>query len=477
MCLLVLSFCSFQFNLFKVTSQVQFDTFQLDSDALILDGIVHQRLVSGSSSLGHFRRAVADTQAFLNDRAKMDRGQEERPFQPYLSQFGLQYHIFGFLYLKCHLSIQQLEAVASLLMSVIVMAYFIALRHIVPTIAALGFCLTIALSPWTVYFARNLFWVEGTWFLPCLVSLFFGNRRPTIANHIVLSALLFLATFIKFLCGYDFITTVCLAALVPLVFYYTRNSYGARMAARQLGFACMAMFLAFVCAIGFHLSFINSYASSSNDAAKVIGSAKRMDTNGNGLAVIFQIAEKRLYSRDPDKTAYNVCNNASGDGTVDPACVNVYAESLKSNDLLVVAHYFAFPHLVPWVDLISVKESNQSVLWNVLSSIRKKRFSEAFHYAGQVHGSTLFSKIMFITLNVFVARALYRRKKLSDLLWLGIAFASPISWYVIAKGYSQIHTYLCYVLWYLPYIPVAITLLLCEHFPREQTQSDFVPDE
>jgi len=462
-CLLVLSFLSFQFNLFRVTTQERFDTFQVDSEALVLDGIVHHRLISGGSSLGHYRRVLPDTQAFLNDRTRMDRAQDERLFLPYLSQFGLQYHIFDYLYSKCHLSVQQLEAVASLLMSLIVMAYFMALRRIVPIMAAIGFCLTIALSPWTVYFARNLFWVEATWFLPCLVTLFFGNRRPTLTNHFVLASLLFFATLIKFLCGYDFITTVCLAALVPLVFYLSSNSSGVKEIARQLGFACMAMFLAFVCAIGLHMAFLSNLASSTNDTAKILGSAKSTGIESGGLNVILKTAEKRLYSKDPHKIALDVCRDASGDGTTDPACVSIYENSLKSNVFQVVAQYFVFPHMVPWVDVLRVDDSTNSVFTNVLSSVRKKHFSEALVFARQFHGSTLFSKIMFLVLNVLVAYALYRRKRLSDLWWLGIAFAAPISWYVAAKGYSQIHTHLCYVLWYLPYIPLAITLLLCEY--------------
>lgn len=462
-CLLVLSFLSFQFNLFRVTSQERFDTFQLDSEGLILDGIVHHRLVSSASSLGHFRRAVPDTQAFLNDREHMDRVQDARPFLPYLSQFGLQYHVFDFLHSKCHLSVQQLEAVASLLMSLIVVGYFIALRRIVPTMAALGFCLAIALSPWTVYFARNLFWVEATWFLPCLVTLFLGNRRLTSANQLVLALLLFIATLIKFLCGYDFITTVCLAALVPLAYYHAKYSSGVKVVVRQLGFASLAMFLAFACAIGLHLAFLNGLASSPNDAASVSGAAKSTDIDNGGLALILRTAEKRLYSRDPDKTANEVCRDASGDGTIDPACVSLYEKSLKSNVLPVVARYFVFPHMVPWVDIFDVQESNKTVLRSVLSSVKGKRFTEALYFTAQFHGSTLLSKIMFLTLNVLVAYALYRRKRLSDLLWLGIAFAAPLSWYVVAKGYSEIHTHLCYVLWYLPYIPVAITLLLCEY--------------
>jgi hypothetical protein len=223
------------------------------------------------------------------------------------------------------------------------------------------------------------------------------------------------------------------------------------------------MFLAFTCAIGLHLAFLNSLASSTNDTPKVIGTVKNTGIDSGGLAVILQTAEKRLYSSDPDKTAHDVCRDASGDGTIDPKCIRVYAESLKSNVLLVVAQYFVFPHLVPWVDIAKVDEVKNSVLKNVFSSIKRKRFLEALHYATQFHGSSLFSKIMFLVLNVLVACALYRRKKLSDLLWIGMAFAAPISWYVAAKGYSQIHTHLCYVLWYLPYIPLAVTLLLYEY--------------
>jgi len=479
LCLLIVSFLSFQFNLFRVTSQENFKTFQVDSEALILDGIVHHRLIHRESGLGLYRRPFApghsdvDDSVYLSDRAQMDRSQETREFVPYRSQFGLQYYFYNYLYTTCHFSVQQLEAVTSLLMSFIVAAFFIALRRIVPNSAALGFCLTIALCPWTVWFARNLFWVEATWFLPCLVSLLLGNRRPTTSNQFTLTSLLFLATLIKFLCGYDFLTTICLAGLAPLAYYEARNGASMRKTVRQLGTASLAMFLAFICAIGLHVALLNSQEIPSPGSLQV-SSTNSASVNKGGITEILKAAEKRTYSKDPDKVAREACQTGSGVLSSYPECVTAFKKSLQSNGFQVVGRYFIARHMVPWLSPGKVDDSESTVAKSAISNAKAGHFPEALRLARTLRGSTFvfllsnaISAAMFLALNILVACVLYIRKRRSDLALLGIAFVSPISWYVAAKGYAQIHTHLCYVLWYLPYVPAAVALLLCE-FSRQR---------
>ena len=467
-CLLAISFLSFQFNLFRVTSQDRFRGFEVYSDALVLDGIVHHRFVP-YSGLGLYHRGTSDSRAFLDDQAHIGELQDNRKFEPYHSQFGLQYFVFDFLYTTCGFSVKQLEATASFFMALIVAGYFWALRKTIPAVPALGFCLALALSPWVVCFARNLFWVEATWFLPCLVSLFLGNRRATTANHIALASLLFLCTLLKCLCGYDFITTVCLAAVVPLAYFHAKKSSRVRELVWQLAVAGSAMFLAFVCAMGLHLALLSYHASllpDTSNASRAANSSSRQ----SGIAVILLAGEKRFYSKDPDKTAREACADGVGAMSSYDECVSAYKQSLQSNVFKVVARYFLAPEMVPWMSGVVIDESDKVALKTALLDIGARRFPDALRVIGKLHLFFLLylsyraaSPVLFLTLIGLVGRMIYLRKNRLDLAWAGIAFVSPISWYVAAKGYSQIHTHLCYVLWYLPFVPASIALLLSEY--------------
>jgi hypothetical protein len=239
------------------------------------------------------------------------------------------------------------------------------------------------------------------------------------------------------------------------------------------------MFLAFVCAIGLHAALLNNRSVTSAGTMKV-GSAKSAVSDGCGFTVILRAAEKRLYSKDPDMTAREACLEGEAGGVIDPECVSKIRQSLQSNVFLVVARYLVVPDFVPWVSSISlsrVDESDKPGL-KVFLAAKPRHFSEALRLVRTLHGPTLLfilsytiSAFAFLAFNVLVAHVLYRRKKLSDVLWLGIALASPISWYVMAKGHSYIHTHMCYVLWYLPYVPVAVTLLLCEYSTHQKDKN------
>jgi hypothetical protein len=466
--LLVISFLSFQINLFRVMPQSRFEAFELVSDALVLDGIVHHRFAP-YNGMGMYERPSPDPSSLLDEQLHIDTLQDNRAFYPYRSQFGLQYYAFNFLHTGCGLSVWQLEATASFLMALIVAGYFVALRRVLPTPAAVGFCLTLALSPWVVCFARNLFWVEASWFLPCLVSLLIGDRRPTRANCFSLASFLFLVTLIKCLCGYDFISTVCLSAIVPLVYYQSKSRFSTREIVRQLAVAGGAMFFAFAFAMGLHITLLSHRVAPMPNTANR-GPVESANTDTSGLGVIVQAFEKRFYSKDPDKTSREVCAMGPPENYDD--CVMVYKRSLQSSVFRVVARYLVATDMVPWVSGNGLNASDKSILTSSFLSIKAKHLSEAFRRMESLHESGFASLIrycvspaLFLVLIALVGRVIYLRKARWELAWVGVAFIAPISWYAAAKGYSQIHTHLCLVLWYLPFVPASIALLLSEYWP------------
>lgn len=86
-----------------------------------------------------------------------------------------------------------------------------------------------------------------------------------------------------------------------------------------------------------------------------------------------------------------------------------------------------------------------------------------------IESQWVFPILLFGSFAVVVANQLKKRKvwTINFILWL-TAFFSSISWSILMKDHSVIHTHLNFVLWYLFFIPVA-TYLIFEFFLYEES--------
>ncbi|MFZ2727732.1 MAG: hypothetical protein WAX77_15885, partial [Methylococcaceae bacterium] len=163
----LLAFLSYQYNIFRVTSDVLFLTHQLNSEQLVLDGILHSLNNHEPLKLGYYvRPTVNNSQQSLLSHALYQAKNAQGVFQDYKSQFGLQLRLFNFVATKIYWDVDFLQAISSLLMSIVVALFFIIIRREFSLIQAIIFCGVLIFSPWVVIFARNLYWLQATWFLP-----------------------------------------------------------------------------------------------------------------------------------------------------------------------------------------------------------------------------------------------------------------------------------------------------------------------
>lgn len=133
----------------------------------------------------------------------------------YPSQFGLQGRVFRSVakYMDYNTSIQYLKLLCSIgTAGVFCLICFLLYRKYNGLLAGC-FYITFLLSPWIVNFARNLYWVEFTWFLPIAVGLLcaikIDSKRWRFLSYIVGWA----AIFIKCLCGYEYLTAIMLGMI------------------------------------------------------------------------------------------------------------------------------------------------------------------------------------------------------------------------------------------------------------------------
>lgn len=136
-------------------------------------------------------------------------------FDPYVSQVGLQgkviYGISGMFRSK---SIEVLHFINCALLSVVLCGIVGCLKKKYGLGMAACWYVVFAVSPFVVNFARNLYWVEYTGFIPMWIGLILcadSHKRWLCA------AAAFISVFIKYLCGYEYITTIMMSSILFLL--------------------------------------------------------------------------------------------------------------------------------------------------------------------------------------------------------------------------------------------------------------------
>lgn len=184
-------------------TNLAFTDFQLDSENLV-------------TAVIQADRAGAQVDAVQYGLGYYDASTKD--FSPYLSQYGLQGKVFRYAarIFAPGDPVPALHFLCSLFTAMTFMALVILLRRRYNTLFAGCFYVTFWLSPWVVNFARNLYWVEFTWFLPMLVGLICAIKIDSKKYRIISYVAAFVTIAIKSLCGYEYITTVMMGMLLFL---------------------------------------------------------------------------------------------------------------------------------------------------------------------------------------------------------------------------------------------------------------------
>ncbi len=458
----VVATCSFFGNYFYAAPSSWFIQHQLDSEQLVLDGILHSSKANSRQPvvLGRYTRPEIQNQ-YLDAHRLFSSGNRDGDFKTYNSQYGLQVKVFAFLFSK-GFSISALQLlVASCMAFCLSSAYLLLRANRFSGIASTAFALSLALGPWVIVFARNLYWVEFTWFAPSLVSALSAtlfsrlttNRGQTIA-YLVLIPVLFCVVLARLLCGYEYITVIYLACLLAFVSVSRLGCICQSLIIKRGLIITLVFLLAFGAAIAMHASQL-----------KALGEP--------GLQTIWETASKRTSSTTPAAIVEKVCNNISDPKRL-KTCRTGYAKSLTSNPIGVAAKYLFVPSFLPWVgadpNSFSLSDPQRSSLLqirddfksanvqkaveriatlppNLISLLIKRLFQDALH--------RVFAFPAFVAIIFFATR---RDSAVS--LALGGFFVGSASWFFAAKGHSYLHYHINYVLWYLLFVPVAVLLVV-----------------
>lgn len=464
-----ISTLSFFGNYFNAANSDWFREHQLDSEQLVLDGILHYKERAGDAPiiLGRYSRpSIPGQHSYAH--SLFEDGNRDGVFGEYHSQYGLQVKVLGFLSSR-GFSLWTLQfLVASGMGLCMSAAYLILRKNKFSGLCSASFPICLALSPWVIVFARNLYWVEFTWFLPSLITSLYAttlSKDVRSSNSITFSAwafslALFLAVLLKLLCGYEYITVIYFASIFSFVGLALRKRCRARPILRVCTAITLVFLFAFGSSIGIH--------------------ARQLESFGKpGLETIMLTASKRAASSNPDSMFGQLCDQTENSDSAEDCKANYissYAESLSSNPLSVAFRYLLVPSFAPWmhhdIDPAKFTEPEKKTLRNAIKALRALQIRSATEQVGSLSQHTfqkLIHRLRLVALDkisrlgflVFLAVVIlvFWADRTTLIYLLGL-FAGSASWYFAAKGHSYIHYHMNYVLWYLIFIPTCVLLLV-----------------
>jgi hypothetical protein len=224
----------------------QYNDFQRDSE----------RLLAGSAA-----RAAADGSGvwglggFMNAH---EGGWDTPDPSPYYSQFGLHYKVYTWVsgFFPQHPShvYVAFRLLAALLTGAVLAWAVNSVRRDHGPVAALVMLLLLAGSSPLIAFAAKVYWLECLLILPFAYSLarYESMRRQGRLGR--LYATVGLLILVKSLCGYEYLSSILLSAMVPLLYHELAAGSGPRLILRRMAFT----FAAGVC--GFAVAYATTYA-------------------------------------------------------------------------------------------------------------------------------------------------------------------------------------------------------------------------
>lgn len=363
------------------------DRFQRDSEALAMGPILAEVLdVDVEAEKENYGLGGLISKDYPKDnpwqmmKKENTKGYE---YRHYVSQVGFQ----GIVYAWAAGIIHRLGAYklfrygCCFLMAVIVILITIQLNKRYGMYLASIFFLSCALSQWIINFARNLYWVEFTWFIPMFLGLLCLNYE---SKRKYIYPLFGVALFIKCLCGYEYISTIMWAGIMFFIAEALTDKKKTKDYIKAI----------FIIGIFSVIGFLAAYIIHANIFGKgdIVEGLKQMQV---------YLVEKRTFG--------NAAN-----------FMDRYSESLNASILDVINKYF-----------YSTDAGKVNLRWLLLG----------------------------------IAGLIYQRKFLKDKNNFDIAlffttFIGPVSWIVLGKSHSYIHTHMNFVLFYMGWIQVSIYIVV-----------------
>ncbi len=265
----------------------------------------------------------------------------------------------------------------------------------------------ISFSPWVLLFAPNFYWNLWVFYLAFLVmTVTFAKGYPSpwwvfgIMHGLVFVKILFN--------GFEYITTAIIMSSVPIVYYSLLDRWQLRNFVIQMGAAISGA----------------TAAIASGLATLTLQITLNTGNYRDGLAHWVDAFGRRA-TGNPDEYS------------------GIYAESLRASTFSVVWEYLNGPALV----FVNARFSP------IIPS------NNAISYLSILILVMIISTILIYWLCVSGKRTEIHRKTIALLVTTWYSLLAPLSWLIIFKAHSYIHTFMNYIVWQMPFMFFGIALI------------------
>jgi len=249
----------------------------------------------------------------------------------------------------------------------------------------------LVFSNWLTIFGRLMWWSLWAFYIPFLYLLFeLGkeNKEHAISLKKIFAISFFTILLKCFFNGFEYITTTLLMTMIPFVYYGILNKWKINLWFKRIFVSGLATIFAILASF---------------------------------LILIYQISFVKGSMMEGFKhISYSFFKRTSGDAQLFPAS---YKASLESSIFSVLGAYcrdaafdFKFFKLAFW-ELIIV-----FILFSILGFLLNKKLANFY--------APNYKALIFTT-------------------W--IAISAPLSWFVIFKAHSFVHTHMNFIVWYMPF--------------------------
>ena len=449
------SFINYNFNFLNVSGTKDFYNIPASNGEIeTTDGIIYG-LNTGDYLLGRYTREnFKNWQDPLKYRSFFENKIKSDEFRKYVTSYGLQVKIFGKIHEKFNLNLKNLHLINSLIFSIIVGLFFIFLQKNFKFKQSLIFALAIATSPWVIAHAKDIRWITWSWYLP-LFSLIVSNYYfdlKKLKNIFTWFFIVYLLVIFRCLFGYEYISTILSITFVYFIFLMLKNNIN------YLKTTFLSILLSIVLVLGFLTSFLF------DNKIQIYSELSKYENIKTRVFLNLGIVEKEKLEKYPCLSKSFIVDDDTR--KCDISDVGYYDNLSKVSRIEVLSRYFIFRNLLPYFGGLEI------YLDDKIKSYLKEIFWERKYHKLKSLGSEVKFKSFFPIISVFLQTLffvfiitvsfykVFKNGDVAEKILITGSFLSSISWFVLAKNYSFVHMHLCYIAWYLSFIPFAYASIL-----------------
>ena len=262
-------FLSFFGNIFGVGLWREwFDGFQHDSSAIV------EKTARCKEKSGYSGPLIVAKNEDYNS-VMMAEDCDASLLKPYASQYGLQARIITALApndsAKLPVYFKKVNVVLSAAMAALMALVALRVRKLFGFVAAAVFATLVAFSPWVVGYAQNMYWIEPLMFAPFAFAFLSYSYCKSSKKMWLFYLGETILLFLKLLGGYEYISTIAISVLVPIIFFeLVNNKQKVIKLWKHAVMTCVVVVVAFVGAYVTNFMALSDYYHSSDTALKMI---------------------------------------------------------------------------------------------------------------------------------------------------------------------------------------------------------------